>query len=600
MLIKYTSVNTPYWWNNLGLHIQLFLVGLLRNRLQYTKNIISFASRFTYKFYFSSKVRHRSYKMVAVFMCIAFPFLIIFACLSIALYAPLLPLFTLPVFLMGFPRPRIFWPHADNKVHSSSKDWIYYKQLTPSLLHCLKGLISSGSLGEVAAGEHFLARFQDRLVWIAIAERGFMHTNIIVKGLELAETSCHTVEAGRIDDLFECISGDVPQPLFNPYPGHCLLPCDLMELNAYSDAKNVLTGVIDNPENLNQISKNFMKTLTWVLLRYSKSRRDLGQGDGPTAEELKSRFESRKKVLSATTPLTYENKSTHTVMSDTILDILREPSSRSHSKSSLSDNSYTALWNSQDGVKILPMNSKTGLTDDTSSFQAIDDKVVPTVNIAPLGAVNQSTRQTEFRGPHLVMSDDFDDFGFGDFEDDSPRKDSHSSIEASESKTKSTIDSILDTNSWHLNDPVTSDRLPKRTTLPSIDIDLSSPHSSLVEPPSRWKQSVPVDAVEISKYQDNFSELWFKFVLTQLGLDETEDHVLKSLSADRGLVYIFRKLIVACYLVIFEQKHTAHDVWKSFSGVFPWSQFSSWFDFDTELYKNVLLAYRCGIYFLCL
>ena len=586
MLIKFTSINTPDWWNNLGMHIQLFLMGLLRNRLQYAWGIISFASRFTYKFYFSSKVRHRSYKLVAVFTCIAFPFLIFFTCLSIALYAPILPLFTLPVFLMGFPRPRIFWPHADNKVRSSSKDWIYYKQLTPSLLQCMKGLISSGSLGEVSVGEHFLARFQDRLVWIVIAERGFMHTNIIVKGLELAETSCHTVEAGRIDDLFECISGDVPQPFFNPYPGHCLLPCDLMELNAYSDAKNVLTGVIDNPDNLNQISKNFMKTLTWVLLRFSKLRRDLEQGDGPTAEELKNRFEAKQKVP------TYENKTTRDVMSDTIQDILREPSLKSQSKSSLSDNSYTALWNNQDGVKILPMNSKTDKTGDTSSFQRIDDKVVPTLNIAPLGNVNKSARQTEFRGPHLVMNDDFDDFGFDDFEDDRPRKDSHASIEASESKTRSLIDSILDTSSSHLNDQVTYDRFPKRTTLPSLDIDLSSPHSSLVEPPSRWKQSVPVDAVEISKYQENFSEQWFKFALTQLELDETEDHVLKSLSADRGLVYIFRRLVVACFLVVFEQKHTAHDVWKGFSGVFPWSQYSSWFDYDTELYQNVLLAYR--------
>ena len=571
------------------MHTQLFIISLLRNRIQYSLNMISFASRFTYKFYFSRKVRHRSYRMNAVLTIIGLPLIIAFISLSIVLYAPLLPIFTLPVFLLGFPRPRIFWPHADVKVHSSSKDWIYYKQLTPSLLGCMKGLISSGSLGEVSPGEHFLARFQDRLVWIVIVERGFMYTNVIVKGLELAETSCHTVEAARIDDLFESILGDVRRPLFNPHPAHCLLPCDVMELDTYSDARNVLTGIIDRPDNLGQLSMNFIKTLTWVLLRFSKSRRDLGKGDGPTVEDLRS--EVQKHTLSADTSHTNETRDTFVATSDAVQDILHAPSSRSHSKSSLSDNSYTALWSNQEGVKILPMKGK---NDNVNFFQAKDGKVVSSFKTPQFGKFNESPRQTEFRGPNFVMNDDFDDFGFDDFNDDRPRRDSGASTEASQTKTKSIIDSILDTNSSHGGDSAASDRITKRNTLPSLDVDLSSPHSSLMEPPLRWKNSIPVDAVEISKCQDKFSEEWYKFALAQLGLEEKGNHVLKSVSADRGLLYVFRKLVVACYLVVFEQQHTAHDVWKGFSGVFPWSRFSSWFEYDVELYKNVLQAYRFG------
>ena len=583
MLIRNTSVNTPYWWNNLGLHIQLFIIGLLRSRIQYAWNIISFASRFTYKFYFSRKVRHQSYKRVAILTSITLPFFIIFTCLGIVLCAPLLPLFTLPVFLMGFPRPLKFWPHADIKVQSSSKDWIYYRQLTPSLLHCMKSLISSGSIGEVSAGEHFLARFQDRLVWITIAEKGFMYTNVIVKGLELAETSCHTIEAGRVDDLFECILGDMPRPRFNPYLAHCLLPCDVMELDTYSDARNVLTGIIDRPENLSQLSKNFIKCLTWVLLRFSKSWRDLGKGDGPTAEELRAKSEVTRRKLSVNRSPTNETAETYVITSDTVEDFLREPSLSSHDKSSSSENSYTALWSNQDGVKVFPMKSK---TDNMNSFHVKDDRVLPAANIASFGKLNENKRHTEARRLNLAMKDDFDDFGFDDFDEDQPRKVSR------ESKTRSMIDSMLDTSSSDFVDPVTYDRLPNRSTLPSIDVDLSSPHSSLVEPPLRWKQSVPVDAVEIARYQENFSEEWFRFVISQLSLEEKGDHVLKSLSADRGLLYIYRRLVIACYLVVFEQKHTARDVWKSFSGVFPWSRFSSWFEYDNELYKNILLAYR--------
>ena len=594
MLIKYSSVSTSLWWNNLPLHIRLFIVSLLRNRAQYLWNLVSFAVRFSYKFYFNRKVRHQSYKKVALFSLLAFPILIVFFGMSVVLSAPILPIFTLPVFLMGFPRPRIFWPHADTKVHSSSKEWIYYKQLTPSLLNCLKDIISSGSLGEVSAGEHFLARFQDRLVWLVVAEKGFMHTNVIVKGLELAETSCHTVEAGRIDDMFEYILGDVSRPFFNPYPGHGLLPCDVIELDTYSDARNVLTGIIDSPDNIKQLSTNFMKTLTWVLLKFSKSRRDRGQGDGPTAEELKTRSAAKERKYSLDVSQTNLTKDTFIVQANSIEDILGERSSSLHSKSSLSDNSMTALWSNREGLKMLSIKGKA----DDPKHTLKDEIGVPAVNIAPFGKSGENAaRQTEFRGPNLVMGDDFDDFGFDDADDGLFRKDSFSSVDDNEHKSKSIMDNILDTNSLNFTDQATHNRLPKRNTLPSLDIDVSSPHSSLVEPPLRWKLSIPVDAVDISKYQNDFSEDWFKFVITQVGLEEKGDRVLKSLSADRGLLYIFRKLVSACYFVIYEQQqHTALDIWRSFTGIFPWSRYSTWFEHDTELYRNVLLAYRFVIY----
>ena len=52
-----------------------------------------------------------------------------------------------------------------------------------------------------------------------------------------------------------------------------LRPCASLILNTYSDAKNVLTGVIDQPENLRRNSENFFKTLVWVLVNYCKDRK---------------------------------------------------------------------------------------------------------------------------------------------------------------------------------------------------------------------------------------------------------------------------------------------------------------------------------------
>lgn len=593
MVMKYSSMTTANWWDSLHLHVQLFLINILRNRAQNLWNLLSFAVRYAYKFYFSRKVRHKSHKKVAMISLLSLPLLVICFCLSALLCAPLLPIFTLPIFLMGFVRPRIFWPHADVKLHSSSKDWVYYRQLTPSLLDQLKDTIASGSLGEVTAGEHFLARFQDRIFWLVVAERGFMHTNVILKGLELAETSCHTVEAGRIDEMFEYMIGDGPRSVVNPYPGHCLLPRDMIELDAYSDAKNVLTGVIDQPDNLKKLSENFVKTLTWVLLRFSKSRRDRGLGDGPTVEELKKRHEMRQKRQSLSTPRTNETKDTFVIRSDTVDDILRKQSSSSYSRSSLSDNSMKELWSNREAFKLKPVNGK---YDDPKGSHAV--KGMPTIDIPSSEKVKEAAiKQPAFRGPNLVMNDDFDDFGFDDFDGGFAREDSFENVINDENKSRPAVSSFVDTKSS--NDLFSQTKAMKRNTLPSLEIDVSSPHSSLVEPPLRWKQSIPVDAVDITKRQDEFSEQWFAFAITQLDLEGNGEHVFKSISADRGLFMIFRKLVVACHVALYEQQqHTALDVWKMFGGNFPWSRYSSWFENDTELQQNVLLAYRLVICFI--
>jgi len=59
----------------------------------------------------------------------------------------------------------------------------------------------------------------------------------------------------------------------NRHAGNVLHLCDSLILNTYSHAKNVLTGVIGQPENLRKSSENFLKTLVWDLLNYCKDRK---------------------------------------------------------------------------------------------------------------------------------------------------------------------------------------------------------------------------------------------------------------------------------------------------------------------------------------
>ncbi len=64
------------------------------------------------------------------------------------------------------------------------------------------------------------------------------------QGLELQETSCHTVEARRVDEVFEGAFDHVERPgqcfrLLNPHWGNVLTPCSVLPVRVYSDAQNV-------------------------------------------------------------------------------------------------------------------------------------------------------------------------------------------------------------------------------------------------------------------------------------------------------------------------------------------------------------------------
>ena len=107
--------------------------------------------------------------------------------------------------------------------------------------------MAMGTLGNPASGENYLVRFQNRLIWVHVLEYGYKFCPMIMKGIELQETSCHTVEATRVGDGFQNIfvhGGKWPLVSLNKHASNVLRPCDSLILNTYSDAKNVLIGVI--------------------------------------------------------------------------------------------------------------------------------------------------------------------------------------------------------------------------------------------------------------------------------------------------------------------------------------------------------------------
>lgn len=91
------------------------------------------------------------------------------------------------------------------EIAHSSSDSIYYKQIFPRLIESLH---RQRLLWDFCSGGDFLlGRFDDRLMWFQVLESGHNYTVVQMKGLELQETSCHTIEASAIDQLIESAFG---------------------------------------------------------------------------------------------------------------------------------------------------------------------------------------------------------------------------------------------------------------------------------------------------------------------------------------------------------------------------------------------------------
>ncbi|XP_061468411.1 pecanex-like protein 4 isoform X2 [Rhineura floridana] len=275
--------NTDLWWNrSIDTGIRLLLVGIIRNRLFQFVSKLQFALTVLLTSWTEKKQRRKSTGTLITLNIVFFPALLALILLSAFLSSPLLPLFSLPIFLIGFPRPIRSWPGPVGVTACICPDTIYYQQMVPSLTTALQSALSVGSLGLCSPGSHYLCRFQDRLVWILVLERGFTYCCLNIKGLELQETSCHTAEAHRVDEIFEMAfeHEECSQTLsLNHHCGNILTPCDVLPVKLYSDARNVLSGIIDSPENRRQLKDDFLKIILWLLVQYcykkSKTHRTL-------------------------------------------------------------------------------------------------------------------------------------------------------------------------------------------------------------------------------------------------------------------------------------------------------------------------------------
>ena len=146
-LVLRLALSDTSWWRVQGLGVQLMLIGLIRDRLQQLMGMLYYMITLLVTSWSDKKQRHASTIPLICCNIILAPVVLIIAGLASALSAPLLALFTLPVFLIGFSRPNRFWPGEVGGSSNKCPDTVYYRSLAPELALSLRQAFAQGSLG---------------------------------------------------------------------------------------------------------------------------------------------------------------------------------------------------------------------------------------------------------------------------------------------------------------------------------------------------------------------------------------------------------------------------------------------------------------------
>lgn len=129
-----------------SLYSLVIQVGLLMDRLSQFLAKLKFTLTVLVTSWTEKKQRRQSAGTLLALNASLWPLVLAVVMLSALLSAPLLPLFTLPIFLVGFPRPQRSWPGQVGTA-CPCPDSVFYQQMSGSLASALRTAFASGSLG---------------------------------------------------------------------------------------------------------------------------------------------------------------------------------------------------------------------------------------------------------------------------------------------------------------------------------------------------------------------------------------------------------------------------------------------------------------------
>lgn len=131
-----------------GVPVLSLLIGLSRDRFFQFLNKLYFVTILLITSLTDKKQRRKSTVPIFVLSILFFPVILGVIAIATVMSAPLLALFTLPLFFIGFPRPNKFWPEAVGASANSNPDTMFYMQVAPKLSQTLRAAFADGSLGK--------------------------------------------------------------------------------------------------------------------------------------------------------------------------------------------------------------------------------------------------------------------------------------------------------------------------------------------------------------------------------------------------------------------------------------------------------------------
>nr|XP_055026093.1 pecanex-like protein 4 [Misgurnus anguillicaudatus]XP_055026094.1 pecanex-like protein 4 [Misgurnus anguillicaudatus] len=566
VIIRFAGGHRAACWHELGTAVQLILVSLIINRVSQFVCKLSFALTVLITSWTESKQRRQSAGTLVALNAALCPLLLGVVALSALLSAPLLPLFTLPVFLVGFPRPLRSWPGTPGTA-CPCPDSVYYQQLCKRLASAIRPALANGTFGSCCPGTHYLGRFQGRLLWMSVLERGYGYCTVNIKGLELQETSCHTIEARRVDEVFEGAFDHVERPgqcfrLLNPHWGNALTPCSLLPVRVYSDAQNVLTGIIDSPDHLRQLNSDFLKTLVWILLRYcvqevtSGTRRMKGQ----SLQTSESKSQSSQH---GTAQISEPGPAVLKVGIDSQVRPESSSSSYFRGQDSSSISSF-ADWSDEDDLfGPMPVRRPIRMMVRTDEMQAELGLGVSLPGSVEIHSLYESMALSSL--PTLRPLG----LGLG----------------------LPTVDKGKDNNP-----PLTSTTFPCN----SQPLHFTSPHSELFSLPTNWR-TAPLAPSKLRVLQPCFPEAWFFFCLSQIVVESFGEgdfeQVTQGLQEDRALRELYTQVVLSCCVALGAdvQVFSPNLLFRLYCGDGPWTEGLEWLRTNKELHQLTLRAFRYSV-----
>ena len=357
------------------------------------------------------------------------------------------------------------------------------------------------------------------------------------QGLELQETSCHTLEARRMDEVFEAALAQTHRPnhwrqMLNPHWGNTLTPCCALPVKLYSDARNVLTGIIDSHEHLRKLRGDYVKVLLWLLLQRCAQRDRLT----PQLQE--------KAPLS---PVANSSSSQRALQRDVQLST-HLPGSHSSTFSSSSSSSSSSP-------------GQRGSLSSSADWLDDDDLFGPQITRRPA-----QPQERNFSLP--------------------------GSVEVLSLYENMALSALPPLRPLGLGLPAAdrgSGGLHDASSLPASQRRLSGPHSQLL--PGEWR-TAPLAPPQMLQLQPLIPSDWFHFAVGRLTVGG--QHTVALLQEERDVLELFGQVSLSCLVALGLEAELPSPslVFRLYGGGAPWSEALDWLKGRRELHQLALKAFR--------